>query len=106
MDSLGRRNPYQLSFQSKIGPVKWLEPFTNDVITRLGKQGINDVLVVPISFVSEHIETLYELDILYRHVAEEVGLRHYRRVPALNCEPDFIDALASLVEREVLSKKA
>jgi ferrochelatase len=98
MDRLGRRNPYRLSFQSKIGPVKWLEPFTNDVIVELGKQGIDDVLVVPISFVSEHIETLYELDILYRNVAAEAGVENFRRVPALNSDPTFIKALAEIVE--------
>jgi ferrochelatase len=98
MDGLGRRNPYQLSFQSKIGPVKWLAPFTNDVIIQLGKQGIADVLVVPISFVSEHIETLYELDILYKKVAAEAGVANFRRVPALNSDPVFIRALAEIVE--------
>ena len=59
------------------------------------------MLLVPVSFVSEHIETLYELDILYRDVAEEVGLPDYRRAPALNCRPDFIDALAGLVARRI-----
>jgi len=98
MDRLGRQNPYRLSFQSKIGPVKWLEPFTNDVITDLGKQGIDDVLVVPVSFVSEHIETLYELDILYKRVADEAGVANFRRVPALNSDPTFIRALADIVE--------
>jgi ferrochelatase len=98
MDSLGRRNAYQLAFQSKIGPVKWLEPFTNDVIAQLGKQGVDDVLVVPISFVSEHIETLYELDILYKKVAAEAGIENFRRVPALNSDPTFIRALAEIVE--------
>lgn len=98
MDRLGRKNPYQVSFQSKIGPVKWLEPFTNDVILELGKRGIDDVLVVPISFVSEHIETLYELDILYKKVAKEAGIDNFRRVPALNSDPTFIRALAEIVE--------
>jgi protoporphyrin/coproporphyrin ferrochelatase len=98
MDHIGRENPYQLSFQSKIGPVKWLEPFTSDLITQLGKQGVRDVLVVPISFVSEHIETLYELDILFKKVAQEAGVTNFRRVPALNCDPTFIRALAELVE--------
>ena len=98
MDRLGRRNPYMLSFQSKIGPVKWLAPFTNDVIMQLGKQNIDDVLVVPISFVSEHIETLYELDILYKKVAAEAGVSNFRRVPALNSDPVFIRALAEIVE--------
>jgi ferrochelatase len=98
VDRLGRRNPYQLSFQSKIGPVKWLEPSTNDVIVKLGADGIDDVLVVPISFVSEHIETLYELDILYKKVATEAGVDNFRRVPALNSDPAFIRALADIVE--------
>lgn len=98
MDRIGRKNPYELSFQSKIGPVKWLEPFTNDVIMRLGKEGITDVLVVPISFVSEHVETLYELDILYKKVAEKAGVANFRRVPTLNSDPSFIKALAEIVE--------
>jgi protoporphyrin/coproporphyrin ferrochelatase len=98
MDRLGRRNPYQLSFQSKIGPVKWLEPFTSDVIVELGKQGVDDVLVIPVSFVSEHIETLYELDILFRKVAADAGVENFKRVPALNSDPTFIRALADIVE--------
>ena len=101
MDRLGRKNPYQLSFQSKIGPVKWLDPFTNDVILKLGKDGVDDVLVVPISFVSEHIETLYELDILYKKVAAEAGVENFKRVPALNSDPTFIRALAEIVENAV-----
>jgi ferrochelatase len=98
MERLGRHNPYQLSFQSKIGPVKWLEPFTSDVIKQLGTRGIADVLVIPISFVSEHIETLYELDILFKRVAAEAGVTNFRRVPALNSHPTFILALAEIVE--------
>src|SRR5207244_999490 len=81
---LGRKNPDQLSYQRKIGPVKWLEPFTNDAIIGLGREGVDDVLVVPISFVSEHIETLYELDILFKKVAAGAGVENFRRVPALN----------------------
>jgi ferrochelatase len=98
MDRLSRKNPHHLSFQSKIGPIKWLEPSTNDLIIKLGKEGINDVLVVPISFVSEHIETLYELDILYKKVAREAGVANFSRVPALNSDPTFIRALAEIVE--------
>jgi ferrochelatase len=101
MDRLGRRNPYQLSFQSKIGPVKWLQPFTSDVITKLGKEGVEDVLVVPISFVSEHIETLYELDILFKKVAADAGVKNFRRVPALNSDATFIRALAEIVESTI-----
>jgi protoporphyrin/coproporphyrin ferrochelatase len=101
MTALGQSNTYQLSFQSKIGPVKWLEPFTNDVLIDLGKKGIDDVLVAPISFVSEHIETLYELDILYKKVAKDAGIANFKRVPALNSDPIFIRALAEIVESTV-----
>jgi len=98
VERLGGDPPHSLSFQSKVGPVKWLGPSTDETIRRLARDGISQVLLVPVSFVSEHIETLYELDILYRNVAKEVGISDYRRVPALNCRPDFVDALASLVQ--------
>ena len=101
MDRLGRKNEYALSFQSRIGPVKWLEPATNVVLEEYGKQGLQDVLVVPISFVSEHIETLYELDILYKKLAEKVGISNFRRVPALNSDPAFIRALGDIVQEAV-----
>lgn len=101
MNRLGEDRPHSLSFQSKVGPVKWLRPSTDETIRKLASESVSQVLLVPVSFVSEHIETLYELDILYRHVAEEVGIAHYRRVPALNCRSDFIEALASLVERHL-----
>lgn len=102
MQKLGADRPHSLSFQSKVGPVKWLEPSTDQTIRKLAQEGASQVLLVPVSFVSEHIETLYELDILYRGVAEEVGIKHYRRVAALNCRPDFISALAGLVARALV----
>jgi ferrochelatase len=98
MDRLERQNPYRLCFQSKIGPIKWLEPITSNVIVEMGKRDIQDVLVIPVSFVSEHIETLYELDILYKKTADEAGIANFRRVPALNSDPAFIRALADIVE--------
>ncbi|HEU4391943.1 MAG TPA: ferrochelatase, partial [Blastocatellia bacterium] len=74
---------------------------TDQAIRRLASEGWSQLLLVPVSFVSEHIETLYELDILYRDVAGEVGVAHYRRVPAFNCRPDFVETLANLVEAEI-----
>ena len=99
MQRLGVQRPYTLSFQSKVGPVEWLTPATNETIPRLANEGVSQLMLVPVSFVSEHSETLYEMDILYRDVAAESGIMHYRRVPTMNCRPDFIEALASLVER-------
>jgi protoporphyrin/coproporphyrin ferrochelatase len=101
MEGIGTPYPQSLSFQSKVGPVKWLEPSTDAAIRRIAAEGSTQLLLIPISFVSEHIETLYELDILYRDVAEEVGIRQYARLPALNCRPGFIAALANLVEKEL-----
>ena len=104
-DRLGRKNPYRLSFQSKVGPVKWLEPSTNDALVELGIQEVQEVLVVPVSFVSEHIETLYELDILYKKVAADAGISEFRRVPAFNCDPSFIRALREIVEEAMGSSQ-
>jgi len=96
-ERLGNKSPVELSFQSKVGPVKWLEPSTDQKLRELAGKGVRQVLAIPISFVSDHIETLYELDILYRKLADQLGIETYRRVPALNCSPAFINTLADLV---------
>ncbi|MFB2976081.1 ferrochelatase [Microseira sp. BLCC-F43] len=105
METLNRPNPYTLAYQSRVGPVEWLKPYTEEAIVELGKDGVKDMVVVPISFVSEHIETLEEIDIEYREVAEESGIHNFRRVPALNTHPVFIDALADLVVDALNSPK-
>lgn len=97
MQTVGRSNQYTLAYQSKVGPVEWLQPYTDDALEELGEKGIEDLAVVPISFVSEHIETLQEIDIEYREVAEEAGIKNFHRVPALNVHSGFIDSLADLV---------
>lgn len=105
MKTLNRSNPYTLAYQSRVGPVEWLKPYTEDALQELGAQGIKDLVVVPISFVSEHIETLQEIDLEYREIAEEAGIDNFARVPALNTDAQFINALASLVT-EALNKDA
>ncbi len=97
MENLNLPNAYNLAYQSKVGPVDWLKPYTEDAIKELGEQGIKDLLIIPISFVSEHIETLEEIDIEYREVAHVAGISNFRRMPALNSDPDFIQALAGIV---------
>ncbi|WP_414575601.1 ferrochelatase [Anabaena sp. CCY 9402-a] len=97
MQTLNRPNPHTLAYQSRVGPVEWLQPYTEDALKELGAKGVKDLVVVPISFVSEHIETLQEIDIEYREVAEEAGIHNFRRVPAPNTHPVFIRALADLV---------
>ncbi|MGF1934049.1 MAG: ferrochelatase [Nostoc sp. ChiQUE02] len=97
MQTLNQPNVHTLAYQSRVGPVEWLQPYTEDALKELGAQGVKDLVVVPISFVSEHIETLQEIDIEYREVAEESGIHNFRRVPAPNTHPVFINALAQLV---------
>ncbi len=103
MQTLGRPNPHTLAYQSRVGPVEWLQPYTEDALNELGAKGVKDLVVVPISFVSEHIETLQEIDIEYREVAEKAGIHNFRRVPALNTHPLFIQSLADLVIEAVNS---
>ena len=97
MQTLNRQNPHTLAYQSRVGPVEWLKPYTEDALRELAAQGVEELLVVPISFVSEHIETLQEIDIEYRELAEESGIHNFQRIPALNTHPVFIDSLATLV---------
>ncbi len=93
---LGNVHPVTLAFQSKVGPVKWLSPSTRNVLVSLGREGNKRVLVVPISFVSDHIETLQEIDIQYKELAARSGIREFRRAASLNLHPKFIAALAAL----------
>jgi ferrochelatase len=97
MKTLNRPNDYTLAYQSRVGPVEWLKPYTEDAIKELAEKGVHDLAVVPISFVSEHIETLQEIDMEYREIAEEAGIEHFQRVPALDTHPVFIEDLAGLV---------
>jgi ferrochelatase len=96
---LDKAYSFTLAFQSRVGPVKWLSPFTRDVLVQLGREGNPRVLVVPISFVSDHIETLQEIDIQYKELAAQSGIREFRRAASLNIHPKFIAALAALARK-------
>ena len=85
-------------YQSRVGPMRWIGPSTEDEIARAGRDGI-PLVVVPIAFVSEHSETLVELDIEYRELAEQLGVPGYLRVPALGTDAGFIESLAELVRQ-------
>jgi len=102
----GFGNEYILSYQSEVGPVRWLGPSTEKVIRALGAKGKKKVLVVGIAFTSDHIETLSEIDIEYGHLAEEVGITQFKRAPALNGEPLFQDAMAEVVLEHLRSGQA
>jgi len=85
-----------LSYQSRVGPLKWIGPSTDDVIVENAKIG-KHIVLVPIAFVSEHSETLVELDIEYKKLAEDNGCKQYTRVPALGINEDFIKAMTELI---------
>ncbi len=86
----------ELCFQSRSGPVAWFSPSTPEAIEKAAAEGVNNLLLLPISFVSDHVETLVELDMEYRKLAEGLGMR-YTLARALNDDPLFIEALARLV---------
>ena len=96
-------HPWKLGFQSRTGPVQWMEPDTLDVLDQLGEEQVPGALIVPISFVSDHIETLQEIDYEMRMHAEAIGLPRFERSPSLNDQQDFLQALAALV-RDHLEK--
>jgi ferrochelatase len=88
---------HHLAFQSRAGPVKWLEPSTQDKLKELAELGHKEVLMVPLSFVSDHIETLHEIDIEYCEEAHKIGITDFKRMESLNNSPTFIECLAGLV---------
>ena len=87
---------HRICYQSRVGPLKWLGPSTPEAIEEAGRDGVGAV-VVPVAFVSEHIETLVELDIEYGHLAETHGVRPYLRTPTVSAAPVFIEGLAEAV---------
>jgi len=90
-------SPHQLCFQSKVGPLKWLRPSLTETIADLAQKGRKNLLIVPVAFVTEHIETLHEINIEARAEAEHLGISRYEMMPALNSHPKFIQCLESLV---------
>ncbi|HHB75242.1 MAG TPA: ferrochelatase [Desulfobulbus sp.] len=94
----------RLCYQSRSGPVQWLEPSTPDMLRTLAGQGCRSILMVPLSFVSDHVETLYEIDILYKQMANDLGMR-LQSTPGLNDDPLFIQGLADLIREHEEKEK-
>ncbi|TNM92410.1 hypothetical protein fugu_019422 [Takifugu bimaculatus] len=108
MERLGHCNPYRLVWQSKVGPMAWLGPQTDEVIKGLCERGKKNILLVPIAFTSDHIETLHELDIEYGQSSNgmmvfQCGVENIRRAASLNGNPLFMKALADLVQSHLKS---
>jgi ferrochelatase len=90
-------NPWELGFQSKVGKMPWLGPDTEGVLHYFAAKNVDNILMVPISFVSDHLETLFEIDMLYLGLAKELKIPNAKRSPALNSRPSFIQAMANVI---------
>lgn len=99
LTKLKRSSNWVISYQSSVGPLEWMKPSTDDVLKALSHRGIKKVLIVPVAFVGDHIETIHEIDIEYRHIAQQMGFTDYRMSKALETHPGFIKALADVVEK-------
>jgi ferrochelatase len=93
----GWRNHHRLCYQSKVGASKWLQPSLHRTLRDLAAEKVRDVCVVPVSFVSDHVETLGEIDHEAREEARHLGIRQFEMTAGLNDSPKFINALAQLV---------
>jgi ferrochelatase len=96
-ERMGKENIFHLAYQSKVGKLKWIGPSVEEKLKELADRKVQKVLVVPISFVSDHSETLYEIDIMFGKMAKEMGIPHFFRMPSLNASPTFIRALKEVV---------
>ena len=90
--------PHHTGWQSRVGPARWLSPSTPEVMQRVAADGGRRVCLVPVAFVSEHVETLFEIDVEYREEAKHLGIEHFGRAPALGLDAAFLDTLATLVD--------
>jgi ferrochelatase len=88
-----------LCFQSKVGPQQWLKPSLTETVERLGREGASHLIIVPIAFVTDHIETLSEIHIEARHAAMSLGVKYFDMMPALLTDKRFIGCLAELAEK-------
>ena len=105
LDRLNRKDRWVISYQSAVGPFQWLKPSTDSIIKALADRHQNKILIVPIAFVNDHIETICEIDIEYRAMARNRGIVDFRMSRALECHPAFISALADCVERTLNKPK-
>mmetsp|Transcript_19809 Transcript_19809/g.29617 ORF Transcript_19809/g.29617 Transcript_19809/m.29617 type:complete len:380 (-) Transcript_19809:37-1176(-) len=104
-ENLGNKNRHVVAWQSKVGYMPWMVPSTENVLKSLGKKGTKHVLVVPIAFTTDHIETLFEIGREYAEEAEEAGIKHFKFTEGLNGSPIFIDALVDIMTKHLDENK-
>jgi protoporphyrin/coproporphyrin ferrochelatase len=91
---------WSVCYQSRVGPLKWIRPSTEEALEKAAHDKV-PVLIYPHAFVNEHVETLVEIEEEYRHLATEMGITGFERVPTVSCHPDFIAGLADLVREQI-----
>lgn len=96
---------WEIAYQSRLGPVAWVGPRVEDVIQRMIDKGWRSLMAVPVSFVSDHLETLYDIDVVYKNFAYRRGVTHFVRIEPLNDAPDFISCMADLVTEKIRGNK-
>jgi protoporphyrin/coproporphyrin ferrochelatase len=101
MEKGGWSSPHRLCYQSKVGPLEWLRPSLNETIDAMAAEGRKHLLVIPVAFVTDHIETLHEINIETRERAKHLGITHFELMPGLNSSPLFIACLKDLVVRNI-----
>lgn len=94
LQKLNRQDCWAICYQSDVGPIEWLKPTTEHMIKTLADRGIKKIIIVPIAFVGDHIETICEIDMEYRHTAQKAGITDFRMSRALENHPGFIEAMA------------
>ena len=104
-EELLRKNPYKLVWQSRVGFKKWMGPSTHVALKALAKKNWQNLVIVPLGFTSDHLETLYEIDIEYMEMAKKLGFKKVVRARSLNDDKDFIDALSEIVEDNIKENK-
>lgn len=105
LGQLNRSDNWTISYQSAVGPLQWIKPSTEDMIKTLIQKGIKKIIVVPVAFVGDHIETTVEIDDEYRHLAQEMGVEDFRMTKALETHSGLIEALADTVEKQIQNSK-
>ncbi len=97
--------PVFLAFQSKLGPVKWVSPFIEETVEKIAKEGFENLIVFPLSFTIDNSETLFELDIYLKEIAEKEGIKSFLRPPLFNCDEDFRDFVLNYVKESIAEEK-
>jgi ferrochelatase len=97
------KSPHYLCYQSKVGPMKWLQPSLVATIHKFAEEKKENILIIPVAFVTDHIETLHEINIETRELAAHLGIRRFEMTDGLNDSPTFISALSALVTEKIIT---